>query len=280
MPSRSERPQADVERARQWAQRLVTRYDLRYPADIDVEAIAMAEGVLVVEGPLVGAEARLVRGRRRGLVRVRGDIPEVGRRRLSIAHELGHWMMHRDTTQLPLLLCEVQERQLALADGQGDGYRDSPLEIEATVFASELLLPAALFEPLCEALPAPSLHDVKALAARFRTTLTATAVRLVQTLPQCFVAFSTPRSVTWWKRCETRRTPVFLWLQKQQPVDRASMAWCCHQLGLDDTERREVPLEAWFGHLKFKRPMRVHEQAMRLGTYDTVMSLLTVEKAD
>jgi Zn-dependent peptidase ImmA (M78 family) len=254
------------------ARRLLLRYDLRNPRDIDVETLAMAEGVLVMEGALVGADARLVRGRRRGLVRVRQDIPEEGRRRLAVAHELGHWLLHQDATQLPLF-CEV-------AEGATDpetlaAYRASALEVEATTFASELLLPASLFEPLCATLPEElSLEDVKALAALFRTTLTATAVRLVQTVPRGFVAFSTADGVAWWKRCEGRGASR-LWLQRKQPVDPRSMAWRCHQ-GESDTERLEVPFDSWFGHLSFRRPVRLFEQAMRLGAYDTVLSLLTV----
>jgi hypothetical protein len=254
------------------ARRLVVRYALRSPEDIDVETLAMAEGVLVMDGPLVGADARLVRGCNRGLVRVRLDIPEEGRRRLAIAHELGHWLLHQDATQLPLL-CEV-------AEGVTDpelfaAYRASALEIEATTFASELLLPGPLFEPLCATLSEElSLEDVKALAARFRTTLTATAVRLVQAVPHGFVAFSTAEGVAWWKRFEGRGGSR-LWLQRKQPVDPRSMAWRCHQ-GESDTERVEVPLDSWFGHLTFRRPVRLLEQAMRLGAYDTVLSLLTV----
>jgi Zn-dependent peptidase ImmA (M78 family) len=255
------------------ARRLVLRYALRSPEDIDVETLAMAEGVLVMEGALVGADARLVRGRRRGLVRVRQDIPEEGRRRLAIAHELGHWLLHQDATQLPLL-CEV-------AEGVTDpelfaAYRASALEIEATTFASELLLPGPLFEPLCATLSEElSLEDVKALAARFRTTLTATAVRLVQAVPHGFVAFSTAEGVAWWKRFEGRGGPGFLWLRGKQPVDPRSRPGRCHQ-GESDTERVEVPLDSWFGHLTFRRPVRLFEQAMRLGAYDTVLSLLTV----
>jgi hypothetical protein len=101
-----------------------------------------------------------------------------------------------------------------------------------------------LFEPLCATLSEElSLEDVKALAARFRTTLTATAVRLVQAVPHGFVAFSTAEGVGWWKRFDGRGGSR-LWLQRKQPVDPRSRPGRCHQ-GESDTERVEVPLDSW-----------------------------------
>ena len=60
----------------------------------------MDRNVLVREGALSGSEAYLIRKGNKGIIRVRKDIPEAGRKRFAIAHELGHWEMHSEETQL------------------------------------------------------------------------------------------------------------------------------------------------------------------------------------
>src|ERR1035441_559476 len=52
-------------------------------AEIDIEAIAMTRGALVVEGGLSGSEARLVRSSKLSIIRVNSTIREPGRRRFA-----------------------------------------------------------------------------------------------------------------------------------------------------------------------------------------------------
>jgi len=54
----------------------------------------MARGVLVLEERLEGAEAHLLRTTGKGVMRVKAALPELGRKRFAIAHELGHWELH------------------------------------------------------------------------------------------------------------------------------------------------------------------------------------------
>lgn len=88
--------------ARQAAAELVKRFAFMKPDEIVIEDIAMACGVLVVEGGLHGSEARLVRKKDTGIIRVKADIPECGRKRFAIAHELGHWKLHSEISQFYL----------------------------------------------------------------------------------------------------------------------------------------------------------------------------------
>lgn len=67
----------------------------------------MALGVLILEGPLDSADARLIRRGAHGLIRVKQDIPESGRKRFAIAHELGHWLLHRNLSQV--LACTSED---------------------------------------------------------------------------------------------------------------------------------------------------------------------------
>jgi Zn-dependent peptidase ImmA (M78 family) len=139
----------------------------------------MALGVLVVVGRLDGAAARLVRQGSKGIIRISDRITVSGGQRFAAAHEIGHWEMHGEYSQL--FLCTESDMR---------DYDRSPLEIEANTFASELLMPSVLIRPLCQDAD-PSLTLVGQLAEQFRTLRTATAIRLVsESTRKCMVVYS------------------------------------------------------------------------------------------
>jgi hypothetical protein len=75
-------------------------YGFMSPSDLVLEDLALARGVIVIEDTLDRAEARLVRRGNQGLIRVNRNIPERGRKRFAMAHELGHWMLHEKESQI------------------------------------------------------------------------------------------------------------------------------------------------------------------------------------
>src|SRR5438874_1332390 len=87
--------------AQRLADEIIRQLDINDPADIDIEAIAMTQGALVIVGGLEGAEARLTRSARLNFIRVNDRIAEVGRRRFAVAHELGHLLLQQ-SSQLAL----------------------------------------------------------------------------------------------------------------------------------------------------------------------------------
>src|SRR5437899_10626947 len=86
-------------RAEGVAWRLTQDYCLDTPGPTPVEDIAMDRGVLCLEAKLTGCLARLVRKGKRGIIRTDVKIREEGRKRLAIAHELGHWFLHEAESQ-------------------------------------------------------------------------------------------------------------------------------------------------------------------------------------
>ena len=87
------------------------------------------------------------------------------RRRFTIGHELGHWVMHRDGQQA--LFC----RRTAVDERPAEPARD--IEQEASAFAAALLMPQWLFVRE----HARTSGDVAALCAAFATSAAATERR-------------------------------------------------------------------------------------------------------
>jgi hypothetical protein len=148
------------------AEKVLLDLGVTEPKDIDLEAIAYYLGARVRYRPLDGCEARIVGSGNAAIITVnaRGSHR---RRRYSIAHELGHWRHHRGKA----LVCRAEE----LAN-------HGPLSPErvADAYAADLLMPRYLFDPVARQHPKLNFNVVNALADEFETSLTATAIRLVE----------------------------------------------------------------------------------------------------
>ncbi len=159
------------------------------PEDIDVEAIARYCHARVSYQPLSGCEGRIVGHRGRAVIVVDRDAHPY-RRRFTIAHELGHWMF--DRADLAHVFTEdaavhwprsgepdeTSAQSPPVVEGPlDDWYEDRP-EQRANRWAAELLMPETFFAPDAAGRDV-SFDTARDLARRYRTSLTATALRLL-----------------------------------------------------------------------------------------------------
>lgn len=249
--------------ARIAATRLLKEFYISSPDEIRLEDIAMVYGIHVREGGLTGADARLVHNGKRGIIRVSDNIREIGRKRFAMAHELGHWKLHQGASQL----CECSEKDMF-------GYTGSPMEVEANTFASELLMPSMMFRPACRK-GDPSIELLGSLSDEFNTSLTSTAVRYVEEAREsCIVVFSEQGRVKWWKGKDDYDAAT--WIDSKQQIHCDSAAWECLKDGVARTRMQKVPKTSWFQNLREYRQFDVYEQAMQLGYYPIIVSLLWI----
>lgn len=147
---------------------LLRELGITEPEDIRIEAIAQYCGATVVYEPLRGCAARIVGYGDEAFITVDSK-SRLERRRFSAAHELGHWMMDRG--KISSFLC--QEKVYAT-----EWSEDNP-ERRANRYAADLLLPKFMFEPRAKNKEI-TFSTVRSLAYEFITSLTATAIRLVE----------------------------------------------------------------------------------------------------
>ena len=254
-------PAPNLLRAQGAAFKLAREYGFAHPRDIRLEDIAMDRGVLVVVGGVTGCEARLVRKGKKGIIRVSSNIPEVGRQRFAVAHDLGHWELH-DSSQW--FVCSASD----LRD-----YDRSPVEIEANTFASELLMPSHLIRPRCQK-AAPSLQLLRELAEDFTVSLTAAGIRFIRECRhECVLVASQNRQIRWWVRGTDRYGVYF---QSQQAISRQSLALYAYENESMPDEMEQVPTEAWFPDLPNNVEFDVFEQSMKVGNYNAALTLLCI----
>lgn len=238
-------------------------YGLLEPRDLVLEDLALARGVVVTDGPLDRAEARLVRNASCGLIRVRQGIPEPGRRRFAIAHELGHWELHKAISQI--FACT--------ADDMVASYKLSAAEGEANFFAAGLLMPGELFSRRSDS-SVLSLEAVSDLAGYFETSFTATAIRYVDTSSEpCAVVVSSDGRIRWWRG--SREFERRFWLDARSKLSANTVAGNVFAGGRRPAGPEEVDICAWSdkGPDDDEEGLLV-EECLFVDRYDQIISLL------
>jgi Zn-dependent peptidase ImmA (M78 family) len=236
---------------------------IKEPSELSIEDIAWTRGAIVVEDGLRGADARLIYtpGVRPAIIRVNATIPHLGRRRFAIAHELGHMELKHN----PGAPTECGEQQFILwYKSQNDK------EVEANLFAAELLMPEDMFRKRLEK-TLPSVELIEKLADEFQTTLTATAIRYIDLCEeQCALVFSTDAKVAW-----TRRSPEFhRWIATGRNVSSYSIAADFFQRGNVSGKMETVRRDAWIEGAPERET--INEQSRPLRSYNSVLSLLWI----
>lgn len=226
------------------------------PEEVDLEAIACHLNARVRVRPLQGCEAHIIGAGDRAIITVNAESPR-RRRRYSIAHELGHWHHHRGKR----LVCRAEDYQ-----------PNNPLSAErvADGFAADLLMPGYLFRPLSRGFAKCTFQTVDALAARFDTSQTATAIRLVESdhAPAMLVCHG-PNGRKWFTRAPSVPRKWF----PQDMLDSESFAFDM-LFGQDRNNPipRKIGADAWFDRHEAAR-FEVLEQTIRIRP-DEILTLL------
>lgn len=147
--------------------KLLDELGITEPDEIDVEAIAQHCGATVIYGRLDGCAARILGNGTEAIITIDVSSP-TERQRFSTGHELGHWMRDRDKLGFA---CTEQ-----LMQREWDSFNP---ERGANEYAADLLLPKSMFVPAAKEMPL-TLDSALSLGGLFKTSLTATAIRLLR----------------------------------------------------------------------------------------------------
>ena len=203
----------------------------------------------------------------KGIVAIKQSIRETSRKRFTIAHEIGHYLIpsHRNLENV----CAgrvIESWQKGL---------NKP-ELEANEFAVELLLPARYVRESLR-LDDPSLKAIGKVASQFETSLTATTLRFVSLtdLP-CVAVWSEGKRAQWY-----RRSDAFpLYLSKEILPCEGSFAYRLFEGSHGPDDFAEVPPDSWLDREDTNRVARVLEHSIRLPNYDAVLTLLWFQLRD
>lgn len=234
-------------------------------SDIDIEAIAVERGVIVVEGTLTGAEGRLTVLGSKGLITVKNNILELGKKRFIIAHELGHFELHR--TKIPTISCSNMDFH--------EWHARKPFEVEANYFAAELLMPEHIFKGKTDG-KALSKSLIELLSREFQTSLTATSIRFVTLRTEYALVCSEKLAIKWFVVGEEFPYKLNV-LGKLHP---SSIAYDFFKGDGLPNKFLRVTEDAWIDDYKFNTNDKVMEMAIALPSYNQVLSFIYVDSDD
>ncbi len=249
-------------RAKKSASDLISRYGITEPEDIRLEDIAYDLGVSVVEGTLENASARLVVNNKNAVIRVNQEEAYPFRKRFSIAHELGHFILEHGHSL----------ERICDDSSLNDWYGGSE-EAQANAFAAELLLPKSIFEPRCDVREV-SLDVARELSQEFQVSLTPTARRFVELNPEsCALVFSQGNKIKWVVRSASWKH----FLRTGEQLNSASAAALFFKEGKVIDEPIEARGDTW---LDSPSPEYLTEHTMGTTKLGFTISILWEEPTD
>lgn len=205
-----------------------------YPIDIDalVNGVILSKDFpdqLVIDRKWFDSfEGSLVRtnGTRKWTMLLSTCVSNGRRRRFTFAHELGHFMCHRE------LRDKFEDSEDSLND-----FRDE-IETEANIFASCLLMPANLLRNEFQE-AAWETETLRAIGNRFECSLQASALRYVQlcSKPVAFVV-SRDGIIIW--ATGSKSAPYMTNYRFGDELPDGSHALASYQNGSENTERKVV----------------------------------------
>jgi Zn-dependent peptidase ImmA (M78 family) len=228
--------------------------------------IAGEFGIDVLYRPAESYDGALLRIRdaQRGCIVINSRIREESRKRFTLAHELGHFVLPgQQEVSAP---CKQQR----IENWDADLYRP---ELEANRFAAEILMPRGLMAEFVQS--EPSLESIRSIAQLCGTSLTASAVRLITLTPhRAAVVWSQNQKILWSKLSEG----FVRWIRKGEVRENSFAAQCYRKQSVPD-QLAPVPASAWLHEKGLREGARIWEQSVGLKKYGAVLSLLVIIEA-
>lgn len=245
---------------------MIEKLRIEEPSEIDIALIAAHEGAPVQEKDLDGSDGRMVRTEGIAMITVRQSIEFPRQKRFVIAHELGHVILHPHVRQID---------EVKLAQASNWSLKQSPDEIEANLFAAEILMPASLFVPRIQN-KEPSFALISALADEFTTTLTATAIQFIRyTKEECVLIATKGGHRQWFSTCDH----FSFWLLEDTTVHGYSCAAELAKTGKQQVRAGDVPAGCWLRDFSPNGRECVTEDAVASRTFGGALSLVWIRDA-
>lgn len=247
-----------------FAQALIERLQIGpFP---EVEAVARELRLFVKERPLFGCDGLLIRpvGIARGLVAINAKIRSVERKRFTLAHEIGHYVLPGH---------EGSSAACAPADIEGWGRASREREKQADEFAAELLIPEEYLRRNVSG-TRPSLGLLSRIASDRKTSFSAAGWKFCDfTSERCALIWSRDGRIEWSK--PSKEFQYFL--RRKDLLDDRSLAAQSFR-SRERVSPDHIAAAVWLESDNLIEDATIHEDSRWLPSYESVITLLTIPK--
>lgn len=216
------------------AEKILRDLGVEDASEIDLEAIAYTQGATVKYRNLSGCDAKIVGFKDKAIITINEGSSEE-RRRFSLAHELGHWHLHRGRS----FICRASD----IDNPSKTSFLDP--EFVADKFAASLIMPSFLFLPAAKNHVKASFEAIVALSIKFQSSLSSAAIRYIEAdeYPLILACYEGDRLV--WL-VKSKQAGEKWWLHRQ--LDKSTNAY---DLVYGKPARKDwvkIEADAWFSN--------------------------------
>ena len=239
------------------------RTELRIGGRVDLLTVAKEFHLSIREADLSGCDGALLRSSKdsSGIIVVKSSIREIGRKRFTVAHEIGHRLLHGVSAACTSsdignwsITAQAQER-------------------EADEFAAELLIPYKECSAFIRG-RSPSIQTIESVAEEFDVSLSASAWRYcdVVDLP-CAMVWSTDEVIKWSHKSDSFQ----FFLQRGVKVPQGSYAMAAYKGNKLAEHPESISAVEWIDGGRLLDGAEIWEQSLSLPSYNSVITLLWVK---
>ncbi|MBR2184295.1 MAG: ImmA/IrrE family metallo-endopeptidase [Prevotella sp.] len=253
-----------LNRAQEKAVELLDEFGIEDIQDVDIRDLVYAKDIIYREAPLENYDGRIVYGKRgKALITVNSNLTYVPRKRFTIAHELGHYILGHNRKEV------AHDNQAST-----EFYKSGSQETEANQFASELLMPTSVFLEYIEGerFSPRLMHD---LAEEFKTSVTSVVYKYLECGSHPIAVFySYKNKIKYWKKsADYRRMVKDL---NNLPVPPCSVAeeWYKEGVQYKPDDIQKIELNVWFDLWDKEENGWGYEYCLVSPKYNTVLSVV------
>lgn len=255
------------------AELVITKYCITSPKQLDLEKIANAEYIIVEETAAAAYAGNIVFSDGFGLIRINNSNSLSGQKRFTLAHELGHYFIERNST-LRKFNCTSKD---LMSFSFGNLF-----EKKANQFAAELLMHKPWFTEFTRKLDI-SMQVIKDIADYFGVTLSAAALRysLIGKYPIAVIMSSkeNPKDkygkVIW---SSINEYFPLKWIPNGLEVSKDSPASDFFKGNVMQEGEDLVPASAWFSQDYNCDNSYFREENLAMPNYNSVLTILWSDK--
>jgi len=248
--------------------KLMKEIGITDPNQIPIELIASGLNATIVAKKLSNSDGRIVFGDKRTIITINSNIEYEGKRRFTIAHEIGHLIMHRNHFQIH------QDNDATL-----EYFQKGNQETEANEFASEILMPENVFRRISDEYEfSPAL--LNHLANYFKTSITSIAYAYFNygIHPICLI-YSHNNTVKYWMRPKDYNHFIKNVTKLPPPEDSVAAEYFTNKKVNDRLIKQEIWKSTWFELKPHENDndFNFYEYCIITPKYNTVLSIIWEE---
>jgi Zn-dependent peptidase ImmA (M78 family) len=248
------------------AKKILQKYCITKPNEIPIEDLIFAEGAYFEEKKINGSQGRIIFKGNTAFISINNSISHIGKKRFVIAHELGHYILHKNLAHF------FNCNEIDFLEWHKTGSHES----EANEFAAEILMPYDLFNPITKVHPFKK-DIIEHLSQKFGTSVTATALRYkdIGHTPIA-IACSSNGFIKW----SSRNNSFPLWQMKNKiRLSSESVANDFFVNSKIPKEPQVITPSAWFEGIRrdtYGNSIYLYEQCIHIKSQNEIISLIWV----